>query len=128
MKILLDTNVLLWLITGNKRADSIVAEIENTQNEVYFSSASIWEIAIKKQIEKLNIDPADAAFEFEKAGFAELPIRSSHAAAVLNLPLKAEHKDPFDRLLLAQAASEQMLFITGDEKIAGYTEAVVKLI
>ena len=62
----MDTNVLIWLVTDNSRAADLVPEIEDLSNEIYFSSASVWEIAIKNQIGKLNIDPSDAAEEFLK--------------------------------------------------------------
>ena len=128
MRLLLDTNVLIWLVSGNSRAADLVPEIEDLSNEIYFSSASVWEIAIKNQIGKLNIDPSDAAEEFRKAGFAELKISSKHAAAIAGISLREDHKDPFDRLLIAQAMAEDLILVTGDSKIAGYSEAKIMLI
>lgn len=120
MRILLDTNALLWLVTGDDRAKDIVPDIEDPRNTVYYSAASIWEIAIKNQIGKLDIDPGDAREEFEAASFEELKISSRHAEKIMMIPMDPDHKDPFDRIILAQAMEEGAALITGDKKMTQY--------
>ena len=93
-------------------------------NEVLFSAANIWEIAIKQQLDRIELSTgayqiAEAAIE---TGFVELPITSAAAAAVANLPL--HHKDPFDRLLIAQATLEPARLLTVDPKLPAYGEFV----
>lgn len=120
MRILLDTNVLLWLVTGDRRADSVVSLVKDSSNEVFFSAASVWEIAVKNQIGKLPVDPAEAVEEFRRAGFDELAIRSAHAENLTEIPYLEMHKDPFDRMILFQAITENLTLITGDQKFRFY--------
>lgn len=129
MRLLLDTHVLLWLIIDAPRIQGIKPVVENMANEVYFSAASVWEIAIKNSLGKLPVAPEEAREEFLKAGFQELKICADHAIAVNRLTIPdGDHKDPFDRILLAQAKTEQMMLITADEKIAAYHEAFIWMI
>jgi PIN domain nuclease of toxin-antitoxin system len=86
------------------------------------SSASIWEAAIKKQLNKLEVDIEALAGAIITSGFVELPIASHHAVAVSKLPLI--HRDPFDRILVAQAISEPLHLITCDATLAPYSELV----
>ena len=92
-------------------------------DEVFVSAASIWEIAIKVRLGKLEADPVAMVEAIEKSGFKELPVRAAHAAHVANLPL--HHADPFDRLLVAQAVTEPLRFLTADDALAIYSELVV---
>jgi PIN domain nuclease of toxin-antitoxin system len=89
-------------------------------DEVFISSASIWEAAIKAGLGKLDVDELVA--EIASSGFTELPVRAIHAAMVRKLP--DIHDDPFDRILIAQAMSEPLLLITADGHMAGYTDLV----
>lgn len=131
MRYLLDTHVLIWTLTGDSRADSVKMELIDSSNEVFFSSVSIWEIAIKYTSGKLSISPAEAIEYSEKQRFTELPMYSMHAAAITslrypeNIPL---HKDPFDNMLIAQAKTEGLNLLTADEKIAVYLEPCIKLL
>ena len=120
MRLLLDTHVLLWWVVGDPRIESIKNIVEDPANEVFYSAASVWEIAIKNAIGRLPVPPGEAMCEFEKAGFTELEVTAAHAAATAELPFREDHRDPFDRMLIAQAIQEQMDLITADRKFSGY--------
>ena len=113
MKLLLDTHMLLWAAAGTlpKKAESLVGDANNT---LYFSSASIWEIGIKKGLgrEDFRVDPEVLRRGLLDNQYNELCITSLHALAVNDLPML--HKDPFDRMLLAQAKSEGIPLLTSD--------------
>jgi PIN domain nuclease of toxin-antitoxin system len=121
VRILLDTHLLLWALgTPSKlptRARSLVAK-----SDVYVSAASIWEISIKSALGKLTADPREVLAALGPAGLIELPINGEHAARVLDLP--PIHRDPFDRLLVAQALTEPMRLVTNDAVLAGYGDIV----
>jgi len=123
LRLLLDTNALLWAISdpGKLRRESIEA-IEDPANIVAVSPAASWEIEIKRATGKLRT-PDDLAEELERAGFATLPITIEHGIAAGRLPL--HHRDPFDRLMIAQAQLEGLTIVTNDEKIARYQVAVL---
>lgn len=118
MKLLLDTHVLLWAAVDSPRIKSIRSRLLAPDNEVYFSVASLWEIAIKVSLGKLQADAAAIRSAALDNGFAELPIRGPHALRVGALPWL--HRDPFDRLLIAQAASEPMWLLTADDTLLAY--------
>jgi PIN domain nuclease of toxin-antitoxin system len=123
--LLLDTNVLLWVIDAPARLPPrTAAVIEDPNNEILFSAASIWEIAIKsgRQRPDFQIDPAEIASDAVAIGFSELPVTSSVAALVARLPRL--HNDPFDRLLIAQAMNLPAIFLTSDRFVRGYSELV----
>ena len=104
MRLLLDTHVLLWVLSDSKRIPDETRElIESTDNEVLFSAASIWEIAIKQHAlrAELGVDAETIAAAARETDFDELAISSRHAAGVATLA--SHHKDPFDRLLVSQA-------------------------
>ncbi len=122
MRLLLDTHVFLWAVTANRRLKSSAREFLSKADAVYVSAASIWEIAIKASLGKIEGDAASLADVIEGSGFQELPVSAQHAAAVAKLPL--HHTDPFDRLLLAQAFLEPLRFITADETLAAYGGAI----
>lgn len=125
MRILLDTHVLLWAVAGSERLpDTARGWLEDTRNEVYFSAASIWEIAIKAALRRddFQIDPHVILDVMPATGFSELPVRAAHVAAVQQLP--PIHKDPFDRLLVAQSRTEPMLLLTNDSLLIQYSENV----
>ena len=121
MRLLLDTHILIWALGEPKRLPKEVrAALESPANEVLFSAASIWEIAIKAQIGRANfkVAPEEITQAAVDSGFVELPVRAEHGAKVLNLPL--HHRDPFDRLIIAQALSENMKVISIDENFDKY--------
>jgi PIN domain nuclease of toxin-antitoxin system len=125
MRILLDTHILLWAISTPERLSAQArAAILSTDNEVLFSAASIWEIAIKVALRRADFvaRPDVVAKEALEIGFVELPVRSNIAARVADLPLI--HRDPFDRLLIAQALVETAMLYTADTRLLAYSELV----
>jgi len=122
MRLLLDTHVFLWAVADSRALKAAARRQILAAEEVYVSAASIWEIAIKARLGKLEGDPVRLAQAIEESGFLELPVRAEHAARVAELPL--HHADPFDRLLVAQAAAEPLLLLTGDAALARYGELV----
>jgi PIN domain nuclease of toxin-antitoxin system len=118
---LLDTHTAIWFFNGdNALSETAKKIILDTSNIKYLSIASAWEIAIKLSIGKLDIDgnTADFIHDVESNGFIFLPIKPSHLSVYESLPLL--HRDPFDRLLVATAISEQMTFISADKNVAQY--------
>ena len=125
MRVLLDTHVLLWALAEPARLDAETRDtIESGDTEVLFSAASIWEIAIKAGLGRVDFafDPAEIARAAFDTGFTELAIRSNAAALVAELPLL--HRDPFDRVLVAQAMVEPATLYTADEQLVPYSELV----
>ena len=121
MKLLLDTHVLLWAAGDPRRLAAPVRRmIEDPETELLFSVVSLWEIVIKRQQgrEDFQVEPGVLRRGLLDNGYAELPVRGPHALAVEALP--AIHKDPFDRLLVAQAISEGVTLLTADEILARY--------
>ena len=125
MRFLLDTHVLIWALANpSKLSTSTHRTIADAENEVFFSPGSIWEIAIKAQIGRLRtaLAPEEIAAAAKDSGFEELPIRSTAAAYIARLPLY--HRDPFDRILIAQAICEPARFLSADRKLTRYTDLV----
>lgn len=125
MRVLLDTHVLLWSLGSPARLSSEThALLADPENEILFSAASIWEIAIKvsRGTRGLDADPAGVAAAADQTGFAELPVRSSMAARVASL--HPHHRDPFDRLLVAQALELPAVLLTADRQLLPYTDLV----
>ncbi|MCL1890054.1 MAG: type II toxin-antitoxin system VapC family toxin [Desulfovibrionaceae bacterium] len=124
MKLLLDTHMLLWAAAGTlpQDAEKMVIDGENT---LYFSPASIWEIGIKKSLGRsgFKIDPEVFRRGLLDNQYQELPITSLHALVVNELP--QIHKDPFDRMLLAQAKAEGISLLTSDKAMRGYSGPVI---
>jgi len=121
MTLLLDTQLLVWLGSHPELLSaSAAALIDDPDNEVIFSTASVWEVAIKYSLGRSDFKVEPGAFRRElfDAGFRELSVFGEHAVAVPTLPLI--HKDPFDRLLIAQATVEGITLLTSDRKIAQY--------
>jgi PIN domain nuclease of toxin-antitoxin system len=128
MRVLLDTHVLLWALAEPRRLDRDArATLESNDAEVLFSAASIWEIAIKAGLGRSDFafDPAEIARAALDTGFTELPVRSDAAALVLRLPLL--HRDPFDRILVAQAISEPANLYTTDRQLVLYSDLVRRI-
>jgi PIN domain nuclease of toxin-antitoxin system len=128
MRILLDTHILIWALSTPERLDPQArAAILDAQNEVLFSAASIWEIAIKAALRRADFvaRPETVVQEALDIGFAELPVRATTAARVADLPLL--HRDPFDRLLIAQAIEQPAALYTADDILTGYTDLVQRV-
>lgn len=125
MLFLLDTHVLLWAAYEPERlSDETVGLLESLENELLFSAASIWEVAIKASLgrEDFRIDANLLRRELVEHGYRELPVSSAHAAAIATLP--TIHRDPFDRMLVAQARVEGLELLTADQIVASYGSPV----
>ncbi|WP_158791572.1 type II toxin-antitoxin system VapC family toxin [Granulicella sp. L60] len=128
MKLLLDTHLLVWAISTSKRlSPKTRALIEDPDNQLFFSAASIWELAIKQGLGKENfsIDARIMRRGLLDNGYSELPISSDHAVAIDTLP--PIHKDPFDRLLIAQATVEGITLLTVDPIVSRYPGPIRKV-
>jgi PIN domain nuclease of toxin-antitoxin system len=128
MKLLLDTHVLLWAAgEPDKLSDEALRLIEAPDNELFFSAASLWEVAIKISLGRSDF-AADARVlrrGLLDNGYSELPVVSEHAVAIIGLP--AIHKDPFDRILIAQAMIEGITLLTADTRVAQYAGPIRKI-
>jgi PIN domain nuclease of toxin-antitoxin system len=121
VKLLADSHILLWAAASPGRlSNSAHALLSDPENELYFSAANIWEIALKNALGRADfqIDAIALQQGLLENGYRELPIMSTHGLAAAELP--PIHKDPFDRILIAQAATEQMLLLTSDLTVAKY--------
>jgi PIN domain nuclease of toxin-antitoxin system len=128
VKLLLDTQLVLWAAgQPEKLSGEARALLEAVDNELLFSAASIWEITIKSGLgrEDFRVEPRVLRRGLLDNGYAELPITGRHALGVDTLP--ALHRDPFDRLLVAQAQSEGIMLITADAQVAQYPGPVRKV-
>lgn len=128
MKYLLDTHVLLWAAGMPERLSAQAAALLNhRENTLFFSAASLWEIAIKRGLGRTDfqVDGRVLRRGLLDNGYSELAIRSEHAVATEGLP--ALHKDPFDRLLVAQAAVEGITLLTADAVVARYPGPVQQI-
>ncbi|RYE72732.1 MAG: type II toxin-antitoxin system VapC family toxin [Oxalobacteraceae bacterium] len=122
MRILLDTHVYLWWLQDSPKLSNVARVRIDSASKVYISSASIWEATIKAGIGKLEVDVNQLVAEITNCGFDELPILARHAAMVAQLP--DIHRDPFDRILVAQALCEPLRLLTADGILGGYSELV----
>ena len=121
MRLLLDTHLLLWAAASSKRLPHEARElIEDASNDVYYSAASIWEIAIKSSLRRkdFRIDLPRLLVALPEMGLVELPITAAHAARITGLP--PIHRDPFDRLLIAQSITEPLTLLTNDALLERY--------
>jgi len=128
VKLLLDTQVLLWAAGQQKRLSKVAhALLANPDNELLFSVASLLEIAIKRQLERhdFSVQPRLLRRGLLDNGYSELPITSEHAMAFDILP--PIHKDPFDRILIAQALAEGVMLLTSDPLVAKYPGSIRKV-
>lgn len=128
MKLLLDTQLLLWAASEPKRLSAGARKLlADPKNELLFSAASLWEVAIKATLGRTDfqVEPRLLRRGLLDNGYVELPITSQHAVSIDALP--ALHKDPFDRLLLAQALTEGITLLTADAQLALYGPPVRKL-
>lgn len=121
MQLLLDTHLLVWAMgSPQSLPDGLVPMLEDPLNTPVFSVASLWELVIKQALGRpdFQVQPALLRRALLDGGWRELPIEAHHAMAVAALP--PLHRDPFDRLLLAQASAEGLLLITADQQLAAY--------
>ncbi len=128
MNLLLDTHVLLWVAGEPERLSAeALALINDENNKLYFSAASICEVVIKNSLQRpdFKVDPHLLRRGLVDNGYLELPISSLHTLNVAHLP--SLHKDPFDRILVAQAEAEGFLLLTGDERVAQYDGPIRKV-
>jgi PIN domain nuclease of toxin-antitoxin system len=122
MQLLLDTQVFLWFLADSRRLSRSARRVIGRARRVYVSSASIWECCIKIGLGRLDADPAALVAGIEGSGFDVLAITPRHALATAGLP--ALHKDPFDRILIAQAITEGMVLLTADKTLEAYSALV----
>jgi PIN domain nuclease of toxin-antitoxin system len=128
LRFLLDTHLLLWAASEPERLPGGAREIiDNPTSDLVFSAASIWEVAIKLSLgrEDFRADPTLLRRGLLENRYSELPVTGRHAAHVANLPLL--HRDPFDRLLIAQAQTEGLIFVTVDAVVARYAGSIRKV-
>ena len=119
MNLLLDTHILLWWLADDRRLKRPErSAIANPDSIVHVSGATIWEMAIKKSLGRLEVDTEVLVREMEAGGMVELPIRWRHARTVADLP--QHHDDPFDRLLIAQAQIEELVLVSYDPAFRKY--------
>lgn len=118
MNLLLDTHVFLWFVIQSPRLSKTIYHQIETTPMVYISAASLWEIVIKIQLNKLAADPNELAAKIADSGFQELPVSVLHTLALERLPL--HHRDPFDRILVAQAQVEHLRMLTCDASLKPY--------
>ncbi len=123
MRLLIDTQIFIWSVIESNDLSEQARDIILEATDVFVSAASIWEIAIKARLGRLMGDPVGFVSAIEQSGFQELPISARHAAAVHELPL--HHRDPFDRLLIAQALSEPLRLLTADRILGQYSDLVL---
>ncbi len=120
---LLDSNVLLWLnLDPGRIAGAIIAELDAAE-AVYFSAASAWELSIKQSLGKLRMTGSISAF-VAKAGLLEIAVTTKFAEAAAQLPM--HHRDPFDRIIVAQARGEGLTLITSDRRLANYDVKILR--
>ena len=129
MKILLDTHILIWALNEPERLSATVrSDLANRRNSVYFSAASIWDLAIKASLERKDFlyDPYETTRLAIDTGLIELPVSSLHGAGVLQLPW--HHRDPFDRILVSQAFTAPAFLYTDDEILPLYSASLIRRI
>ena len=122
MRLLLDTHVLLWSLADSPQINPVRDLILSSETEVYISTASWWELAIKIGIGKITVDLGVLRAAAAESGFIDLPVLGAHIQTLLTLPLLP--RDPFDRMLIAQAISEPMRLITNDNTLRAYSNLV----
>lgn len=123
MRVLLDTHLVYWWFYQTAKVPPLALKTIKHADEIFVSSASIWEIAIKVRLGKLSADPVKLVDQIGGTDFQELPVFHRHALQVATLPM--HHSDPFDRLLIAQAMSEPLRLLTVDTQLKPYTDLVM---
>ena len=128
MRLLIDTHLLLWILTSPDRVSQAARDfVLDGQNELLFSVVSVWEIVIKAGLGRsdFSVDPRMFRARLLAASYTELPVNAEHVFAMIGMPLL--HRDPFDRMLIAQAVAEGAVLITSDAMVAGY-EGPIRLV
>ena len=123
MKLLLDTHILLWFVQGARSLPAKARRLIDDAEQVFVSPVSLWEASVKQAIGKLKVDVDQLHRQTIEVGFVELPISWAHAVAVRELP--DHHRDPFDRMLIAQALHEPLVLLTHDETLGGYSPTII---
>ena len=123
MRLLLDTHIFLWAVAGSPRLKPAARRLIESAEQVYVSAASIWEVAIKAQLGKIEADPQALTNAIAASGFLELGVRAAHAAGIARLA--PHHSDPFDRLLVAQALAEPLRHLTADAALVPFGDIVL---
>lgn len=122
MRILLDTHIYLWWLQDSPKLSSLARNRIKTADEVYISSASLWEASIKISLGKLKAELVELEAQISQSGFIELPVNAKHVLQLGNL--QSLHRDPFDRMLVAQAMHEPLRLLTSDTQLANYSDLV----
>jgi len=123
VKILLDTHVYLWWVADSRSLSKVARKKIAGADAVFVSAASIWEAIIKIGTGKLAADPGSLVRGIAGSGFEPLPVTPAHALALTRL--RDHHRDPFDRILLAQAITEPLYFLTADRALSAYSDLVM---
>ncbi len=123
MRLLLDTHIILWALSDAEKLSDKAKSLIQQADQLYVSSASIWEIAIKSRLGKLDIDLPLFLHELTRQNVLELPVSWQHAQQIKLL--EAHHRDPFDHMLLAQAITEPLILLTHDKILCRYSELVM---
>ncbi len=122
MRLLLDTHIYLWCVKDDQKLSKIARSLIVEAAEVYVSSVSIWEASIKAKLGKLDVNIEDLIAAILGSGFQELSLTTKHITE--GHRLQYFHRDPFDRILIAQAISEPLKFLTADENLKQYSELI----
>jgi PIN domain nuclease of toxin-antitoxin system len=128
MKLLIDTHLLLWTAAGSRRLSATARNLlDDPDNQLFFSTVSVWEIVIKRGRgrDNFHVDPRLLRRNLLNNGYGELEITGQHALAVEDLP--ALHRDPFDRLLIAQSIVEGLTLLTADRTVARYPASIQRV-
>ena len=134
MKLLLDTHILLWTLADDVRLSEKARKLfENEENDLYYSIASIWEIQMKclARPGQMDFTAEQVSHYCKESGFYKLPVNEAHIFYLKELNRienASPHKDPFDRIMVCQAAVENMLFVTHDHLTAGYNEPCIYVV
>lgn len=124
MRVLLDTRIFVWWLASDRKLPKAAEPIIlDPANEIHVSAGSVWEITVKSGLGQIQVDPALVVAAIAESGFQELPVTSRHAIEVATLP--KHHRDPFDRLLVAQSRIEPMHLLTHDRQLAAYGSTVL---
>jgi len=123
VRLLLDTHLLVWWFVDRRISRRATELIRDPANQLYASAASVWEVAIKAALGKIEVKPDALLAGLRDGGFQELAVSSRHATQVGLLPM--HHRDPFDRLLVSQSLCESMSLLTDDRVLAVYGPTVI---
>jgi PIN domain nuclease of toxin-antitoxin system len=122
---LLDTHVFVWLVESPEHlAEDVILTLRDMENEIFVSAATFWEIAMNRNRGRMRF-PGDIGEEIRAANFVELPVTGAHYEASVALP--EIHRDPFDRLIVAQALSEGLVLVTRDKLLGAYNVPMIRV-